>query len=189
VLAWFSSRSADDHKAAELYGAVVAQARRPAFYSECGIQDTPEGRYELIVLHLFLLLERLAGAGDEGSRLSRLVIEAFVGDMDDSLREMGVGDLSVPKKVKKAAAGLYDRAAVYRVALRQSGAGALQQNLEDQIPGLSGNMQSSARLAAYVHRALAHLASLSIESLVAGRASFPVPELGPKSTKCDGGLR
>jgi cytochrome b pre-mRNA-processing protein 3 len=167
----------------------VAQSRIPAFYAECGIQDTPEGRYELIVLHLVLRLERLAGAGTEGAKLSRLVVEAFVRDMDDSLREMGVGDLSVPKKVKKAAAGLYDRAAVYRIALRQSGADALQVGLEDHVPGLSGNRKSAAELAAYVHRALAHLALLSVESLVAGRASFPAPDLGPSSNKCDGGLR
>ena len=189
MLAWFSSRSADNDKATELYGAVVAQARAPAFYTECGIQDTPEGRYELIVLHLVLLLERFAGAGTEGARLSRLVVEAFVRDMDDSLREMGVGDLTVPKKVKKAAAGLYDRAAVYRVALRQSGSDALQPSLENHIPGLSENKKSGAELAAYVHRSVAHLASLSVESLVAGRASFPAPDLRPSSTKCDGGLR
>ena len=150
MLAWLNSRSADDRKAADLYGAVVAQARNPAFYAECGIDDTPEGRYELIVLHLVLVLERLSAIGPAAAGLSRCLVETFVSDMDDSLREMGVGDLTVPKKVKKAAGGLYDRTAEYGAALRAPQADALQTRLTAILPGLDGRHQACTDLAAYV---------------------------------------
>src|SRR5690606_13946368 len=98
----------------KLYGAVVAQARLPVHFTLHGACDTPEGRYEMIVLHLALLSDRLVGLGSAGRSLAQRVNEAFVTDMDDAMREMGVGDLSVPRKVKKAAAGLYDRFEAYR---------------------------------------------------------------------------
>ena len=181
MLAWFNSRSADDRRAAELYGAVVAQARTPAFYAECGIQDTPEGRYELIVLHLVLLLERLGAVVFEGPGLPRLVVEAFVSDMDDSLREMGVGDLGVPKKVKKAAGGLYDRAAEYGAALRDADPAALHRCLQTNIPGLSDRPVSCAAFAGYVRAAMQHLSGLDEPRVVAGEISFPRPEFGGAS--------
>ena len=186
MLAWFNSRTADDHKASELYGAVVAQARTPAFYAECGIQDTPEGRYELIVLHLVLLVERLAAVVFEGPELSRLVVEAFVRDMDDNLREMGAGDLGVPKKVKKAAGGLYDRAAEYGAALRDADPAALQRCVEANIPGLSDQPVSCADLADYVRAAMQHLSGLDETRVVAGEVSFPRPMFSGAS---HGGLR
>ena len=176
-------------KAAELYGAVVAQARQPAFYAECGIEDTPEGRYELIVLHLVLLLERLSGAGDARAELGRSVVETFVRDMDDSLREMGVGDLSVPKKVNKAAAGLYDRASEYRIAMRDAGNEHAGGRLQENIPGLSGRCAAASALATYVLQAMQHLAAFDGIDLNAGRVSFPQPEFGQLPRTKEGGAR
>ncbi len=189
MLAWFNSRSADDAKAAELYGAVVAQARQPAFYAECGIEDTPEGRYELIVLHLVLILERLTGAAEGRAELGRSVVETFVRDMDDNLREMGVGDLSVPKKVKKAAAGLYDRASEYRIAMRDAGNENLGGRLQENIPGLSGRSAAASGLATYVLQAMQHLVALDGLDVNAGRVSFPRPEFGHLPRTKDGGAR
>jgi cytochrome b pre-mRNA-processing protein 3 len=112
------ARSELRRKAGEIYGAVVTQARRPDFYAALGVPDTPSGRYEMVVLHLFVVLERLRSEVNDTSPLSQLLVEAFVADMDDSLRELGTGDLAVPKKVRRAAAGLYERSMLYRAALQ-----------------------------------------------------------------------
>ena len=180
MLAWFNSRSADTSKATDLYGAVVAQARNPAFYAECGIEDTPEGRYELIVLHIALVLERLSAAGDEGKALSRGLVEAFVQDMDDSLREMGVGDLSVPTKVKQAAGGLYDRTAEYGAALRDTGADVLRGRLDENLPGVKSAGRGEA-LAQYVRTAARQLAGWETRRLISGHVEFPHIAIGDSS--------
>jgi cytochrome b pre-mRNA-processing protein 3 len=171
VLSWLSPRDSEAHKAAKLYGAVVTQARRPAFYADCGIADTPQGRYGLIVLHLALLLERLRGAGEPASGLSRLLIETFVTDMDDNMREMGVGDLTVPKKVKRAAAGLYERAEQYRRALADADPSALVLMLTQTLPGLEAHL--APRVAEYTRAAVGHLASTPFDRLAAGSVTYP----------------
>lgn len=186
VVAWFNAKNDDIRRASELYGAVVAQARTPSFYASCGIEDTPEGRYELIVLHLSLVLERLAGAGEAGTDLSRRVIETFVGDMDDSMREMGVGDLSVPKKVKRAAAGLYERAGAYRTALREAGPAGLALRFEEIMPGLAGRSLSSSALAYYVCRAVEQLAGQDTGALLAARVAFPAADFDHDSVAGEG---
>ena len=126
MLDFLNARTDIRRKAGEIYGAIVAQARRPAFYAALGVPDTPAGRYEMVVIHLFLVLERLRAEADAASPLPRLLVEAFIADMDDSLREMGTGDLAVPKKVRRAATGLYERSMAYKAALdgrRRHGAG------------------------------------------------------------------
>ena len=110
MLEWLRARSRIRRKAGELYGAVVAAARTPEYYSVFRVPDTPEGRFEMVALVLFLVLERVRHVPGEGVALAQGAIEAFVADMDDCMREMGVGDLTVPKKVRRAAAAFYDRA-------------------------------------------------------------------------------
>ncbi len=114
MLQWLRSRSHIRRKAGEIYGAVVAAARQPAFYRQYRVPDTPEGRFEMVALILFLVLERVKQVTPGGAALTQGAIEAFVTDMDDCMREMGVGDLTVAKKVKRAAAAFYERAGNYR---------------------------------------------------------------------------
>ena len=117
MLAWLKARAQTQRNAKELYGAVVAAARSPHYYSDFRVADTPEGRFEMIALMLFLVLERVKGIAPGGQALAQGAIEALVTDMDDCMREMGVGDLTVPKKVKRAAAAFYERGGAYRAAL------------------------------------------------------------------------
>lgn len=135
MLKWFRTRGGNARKAKELYGAVVAAARQPEFYRDYGVPDTLNGRYEMIVLALFQVLERLRSEGPAAETTSRLMLEAFFTDMDDCLREIGVGDLSVPKKMKKAAAGFYERARAYRAALDAEDPAAMASALEMFIAG------------------------------------------------------
>lgn len=203
MLNWFRARSANARKAKELYGAVVAAARQPEFYRDYGIPDTLNGRYEMIVLALILLLERMRAEGAAASDVSRLTLEAFFTDMDDCMREIGVGDLSVPKKVKKAAAGFYERAKAYREALDAGDKAAMAAALEmfvtgqEVMPvktdGTAGTSSAAAaprgleplkaaplimfdELAAYAFRQRDTLAAADAEKVIAGNAfttTFP----------------
>lgn len=120
ILDWFRGRSTDGRTAAELYGSIVSQARQPAFYNNFGVADVAEKRYEMIVLHTVLTLERLRACGPYGMTIAQGIVEAFVRDLDGSMRELAVGDTKVPAKVKKAAGGLFDRDMLYRDAIETS---------------------------------------------------------------------
>ena len=100
-----------------LYNRVVEQARRPAFYTTCGVPDTLDGRFDMIVLHAFLLFHRLKLDHPRSADLSQSVFDLMFADMDRSLREMGAGDLGVGKKVKTMVRACYGRIAAYEAGL------------------------------------------------------------------------
>jgi cytochrome b pre-mRNA-processing protein 3 len=110
-------RSPITDSADKLYLAAVKQARRPEFYRRCGVPDTATGRFEMIALHVFLLLYRLKGETDEGAALAQGLFDAMFADMDRNLREMGTGDLSVGGKIRRLAEGFYGRVAAYDAGL------------------------------------------------------------------------
>src|SRR6266576_5455652 len=100
-----------------LYGMIVAQARAPDFYRIYGVPDTVNGRFEMIVLHAILLLRRLEHEAASVRRLGQGIFDRFCSDMDANLREMGVGDLSVPRKMHGIGEAFYGRKAAYEAAL------------------------------------------------------------------------
>jgi cytochrome b pre-mRNA-processing protein 3 len=154
-----------------LYGAIVAAARRPVPYARWGVPDTVSGRFDMIALHLFLVLDRLKG---EAPEFRQKLVDEFFADMDRSLREMGVGDLSVGKKVRKMAESFYGRVAAYEKALAEGGAvlnAALVRNVfPDGEPDGGG-----ARLAAYVLAARNVLQDQPSAAIAGGSVSFPEP--------------
>ncbi|MFA5901311.1 MAG: ubiquinol-cytochrome C chaperone family protein [Hyphomicrobium sp.] len=163
-------------KAGEIYGAVVTQARCVDFYAVLGVPDTPTGRYEMVTLHLFLVLERLRAHAGTASPLSRLLVEAFVADMDDSLRELGTGDLAVPKKVRRAASGLYERSMAYREALQAGDVRALAKCFTEHAYAGVANPGADV-LASYAVAASAALASADLVDAPFASSAFPaVPE-------------
>ncbi len=174
---FWQHRQQPSDRARTLYDRVVMQARQPAFYSEIGVPDSPEGRYEMIVLHLCLAVERLQALGEEGTALARALNEQFIVDLDDNMREMGVGDLTVPKKVKRAAAGLLERATDYRAAVRAGGDRALSEALRQHFPpGLSTTLQfQNQRLATYYLAAREILQRQPDESIRIGKLDFSAP--------------
>ena len=99
-----------------LYAAAVGQARTPALYEALGAPDTVEGRFEVYSLHVVLLLERLRGEGATAAEASQALFDAYVKSLDDALREMGVGDLSVGKKMRKLGEAFFGRAKNYHGA-------------------------------------------------------------------------
>jgi cytochrome b pre-mRNA-processing protein 3 len=100
-----------------LYGTIVAQARLPAFYRIYGVPDTVSGRLEMIMLLTVLFLRRLDGEAAPMRALGQGLFDQFCRDMDDSMREMGVGDLAVPRNMRRIGEAFYGRQAAYRAAL------------------------------------------------------------------------
>jgi cytochrome b pre-mRNA-processing protein 3 len=155
-----------------LYGAIVAQARNPVFYVRMKAPDTVEGRFDLIVLHIFLVNERLASLGDAGKALAQELLDFFFEDMDASLREIGTGDLSVPKKMRSLAEAYLGRSAAYQAALNARDPEALAVSLAKNIYGSDTLLPETRALAAYVAKANEALMRAAPETLLAGEPSF-----------------
>lgn len=173
MLSWFKTRAADRRTAINLYGATVTQARDPAFFAELGIEDTPEGRTSILIIHIFLVLNRLNEVGSaRASKIGQYLSEAYVSDIDDCLREMGVGDMSVPKKVKRAAQALGERCMVYQKAMGAS-TYALAEELKETVPGLAGVEHGAWRLAVYMSAAAVRLSEQNESGILAGTPEFP----------------
>jgi cytochrome b pre-mRNA-processing protein 3 len=161
-----------------LYGTIVAQARMPSFYRDYAVPDTLNGRFELIVLHLALLLVRLT-PDPRLRHLGQGVFDRFCQDMDHNLREMGVADLKVPIEMRRMGEAFYGRAQAYREALDTAGDQALAEALVRNIYGVAGSVPAAARLAAYTREALRDLAAQDSACLAAGILAFPEPATVP----------
>lgn len=170
-----SRRSDDNHAAALIYRAVVAQARRPAFYAAYGVPDTLDGRFDMIALHMFAVLYRLK-ADTDAAGLSQGLFDTMFGDMDRSLREMGGGDLGVGRRVRAMAEGLYGRMAAYEAGLGADDAtlsAALRRNLYGSLGADAPAPEAVAALCAYVRSSVRNLAGRTVEQLRTGNVTFP----------------
>jgi cytochrome b pre-mRNA-processing protein 3 len=169
----FGRRFAD--KTHAVYGAIVAQARQPAFYLDYGVPDKVESRFDMVVLHGFLLFRRMAGEPAETRAEAQDVLDLFFLDMDRTLREMGIGDISVPKKMKKIAEAYAGRSEAYGRALdagdRAAFAAALGRNVYGGAPDPAG----AAALADYAFAADAALRAVPAADLLAARLPWPDP--------------
>jgi cytochrome b pre-mRNA-processing protein 3 len=162
-----------------LYGAIVAQARHPGFYLDFGVPDTPEGRFDMIALHLALVCRRL-GRPEEAEQgparaLSQAVFDMFCQDMDHNLREMGVTDLGVPKKMQKLGEAFYGRLDAYDRALAAAGDTELAAALGRNVLVEGAPATAPSRLAAYVRAVADRLAASAVADLGSGKLSFPDP--------------
>src|SRR5262249_44088820 len=158
-----------------LYGTIVAQARLPCFYREYEVRDTVSGRFELFVLPLAMVLDRL---GDEPQlrELGQALFDHFCTDMDRNLREMGVGDLSVPKHMQRVGEAFYGRAQAYRAGLACKSQGTLREALARNIYGQEmASPAVAARLAAYMRKAVADLREQPPSQVLAGKLIMPNP--------------
>lgn len=154
----------------KLYAAVTAQARRPAFYADLGVPDTVEGRFELYNLHVVLLLNRLRGQGAMAHEASQELFDTYVSGLDDALREMGVGDISVGKKMRRLGEAIYGRVKTFDAAM--AGAEPLEAVVERTV--YAGRPDPSAPvLAAYLRRGVEALAAQSLDDVLDGAPAWP----------------
>lgn len=156
-----------------LYERIVAAARQPALYSEWGVPDTPLGRFEMMSLHLFLLLHRVRGEGGAIADIAQTLTDEFFSDVDSSVRELGIGDAGVPKRVKKLAKMFYGRAASYGEALDHADEPALAAALARNIRPDAADWTGAKPLAVYVAAANTALRGQPTAELLAGRIVFP----------------
>ena len=162
---------------AALYGAIVAQARHAAFYQSCAVPDTVLGRFDMIVLHLVLVLRRLREGDAAAVAAAQGVFDAFCRDMDDNLREMGIGDQGVPDQMRRVGEAFYGRAQAYEAALQERRDEALVAALTRNVYAGGAELQVAAsRLAGYVRRVAQDLGEQAAERLAAGEIHFPEPE-------------
>ena len=172
----FSSRRRQDREAAErLYAKIVEQARQPFLYESCGVPDTLDGRFEMMALHLFVVTDRLTQCGKAGAGLARLVSETFVSDMDAAFREMGVGDLTVPKRIKTLYRSFAGRMMAYRQGI-EGGRAELEAALARNVFPDGDRSGGAPRLAAYLRGSADALAKLGLAELRAGQLAFPPPQ-------------
>jgi cytochrome b pre-mRNA-processing protein 3 len=163
-----------------LYGMIVAQARSPAFYVGYGVPDTVAGRLDMIVLHLVLLLRQLTKNHNKvpGAMppVGQQLFDRFCRDIDDNFREMGVGDLTVPKEMRKVAEAFYGRAKAYESALADDSAGVLEAAVTRNVFGVTEPPLGARRLAAYMREASRRLDQQTPGALARAELEFPDPE-------------
>jgi cytochrome b pre-mRNA-processing protein 3 len=164
-------RSANRQLIDRLSGEIVAAARDPVLFTEYGIEDTLEGRFEAVTLHAVLVLRRLNRMDPPAREIAQDLTDAIFRSFEIALREMGVGDISVPKRMKTIAGAFFGRAAAYDRALCGGPPGlpaALARNVYN-------GRKNPNRLARYVETANEALAKVSLEAFTLGPVPFPEP--------------
>jgi cytochrome b pre-mRNA-processing protein 3 len=175
IFSLFKRRDPNAGIVERLHEAVVQAARAPAFYRDMHVPDTFEGRFDMMVLHAFLTLRRLKALPAPAEDLAQDLVDAVFRGFDDSLRELGVGDVAVPKRMKTLASAFYGRAKAYEAAL---GGG---EPLEDAVlrnvyVNAAERRGDAERLSAYVAEAARRFDAAGFDDIVAARLPFPDPE-------------
>lgn len=155
-----------------IYGMIVTQAREPIFYRDLAVSDTVNGRFDLLLLHLWLLLRRMRTM-TRGPELSQTVFDRFCEDMDDNLREMGIGDQVVPKRMQAFGEAFYGRTKAYDQALEEGGEALALAICKNILNG--AHIAQAQRLAAYARAVEAALERADESSLLGASFVFPPP--------------
>ena len=175
MLSWLKRGRERRQVARSLYGSSVTAARAAIFYAQWGVPDTLAGRFEMVALHVALLLHRLSPMSAPERQLRVALTETFVVDLDDSMRELTFSDLAVPREIKRATAALFDRHAAYLAALAESSDISLCDALEVQLAYLGGGRVNSGRLSDYVQRCARALDAQPTAQILAGKVEWPDP--------------
>jgi cytochrome b pre-mRNA-processing protein 3 len=172
----FGQRNANRAITDALYRQIVAAARQPLFYAEWNVPDTPLGRFEMLSVHMFLFLHRMRHEAGGAREAAQVLTDEFFRDVEHSLRELGIGDIGVPKRMKKLARMFYGRTASYDSALEQGDRAALAAALARNIRPETAVWPEADPLAGYVMATGDALAAQPVDALLAGAIHFPEPE-------------
>lgn len=157
-----------------LYLAVVAQARQPELYAELGVEDRIDSRFDLYTAHVVLVLRRLRGAGDQAGEVGQALFDAYLSSLDHTLRELGVGDLSVSKKMRRLGETIYAQTKALDAALDpEAEPHALTGFLRETFFGDDGDDLRAERLAAYIRDARDRLTAQPTGEVMEGSLSWP----------------
>jgi cytochrome b pre-mRNA-processing protein 3 len=156
-----------------LYTAAVAAARDPWFYTALGVPDTLDGRFDLVGVHVFLIIDRVRGEKPPGPEVAQAVFDAMFADMDFNLREMGVGDMSVGKRMKEMWEAFHGRATAYAAAVAAQEDAGLAEALARNVWRGAVPAGADRTLAAHVRRLHAEMAVQPLEPFLRGEITFP----------------
>lgn len=167
------SFSREKETAHELYKVIVEQARQPVFYADLGVADTFEGRFDMIALHMVLVIRRLKTDVQTTRKLSQALFDYMMDDFDLNLRELGIGDMGVVKRVKKMATAFYGRLESYDKGLLEEDnaalMAALERNLYQESEASPANL---AAVASYMRRESDRLATVGTDPFMKGQLEF-----------------
>lgn len=151
------------------YGSLTAVVREPVFYRDMSVPDTVMGRFELLSVVMFLYFRRTRDASKGGQEIAQYIVDAFFQDIDHSMRELGIGDQGVPKRMKKFASMFYGRVKSYAEALDEKDASALAQALSRNIFASQESASADLRaLADWMMKAEENLNQQTDDQLLAG---------------------
>jgi len=155
-----------------LYLRAVEQSRSPALYSEFGAPDSVEGRFEVYSLHVVLLLDRLRGHGEIATEVSQALFDTYLKDLDNALRELGVGDMSVGRKMRKLGEAFYGRGKSYEAAFAALPDTTELTALVVRTVYADADPQPAPGLVAYILNQRTALADQPLEHLLAGEVDW-----------------
>ncbi len=171
---WFGERAARKEAAEKIYDSIVAQSRNPAFYLRFGVPDTLSGRFDMLVIHMFMVLQNLRLAGKEGELLGREVVEAFIREMDSMVRDLGVSETQVPKEVRRIAGLFYGQILIYAKAAEDEDSRALAEAVWKSFRSGNPSTQVNAQaVAGYILAALHSIRETPLTHLLQGYLDFP----------------
>ncbi|CAO4137106.1 ubiquinol-cytochrome C chaperone family protein [Methylorubrum extorquens] len=170
-----------------LHRTIGEAARRPGLYTALGVPDTVEGRFEALSLHVILVLRRLGQLPPPAADVAQDLVDSVFMQLDASLRELGIGDMGVPKRIKKLGASFYARAGAYGTALDAGDRAGLAETLARNV--LDGvEPEAAGPLASYVEAAAAALGAQDLDGLLGEGPRFPEP-VGAAATENSGDHR
>lgn len=166
---------------ARLHGEIMAQARNPVLFTDYGVADTPEGRFEMVALHVLMAVRRLNVLPAPGPDIAQDLTDAMFRHFDIAFREMGVSDTTVPKRMKKFASAWLGRARVYGAALDAGDADALARALARNVYGVEVGdgteiPAQAARLSRYIEAVGSKLAGSGLDTFLSGPLPAQAPE-------------
>jgi len=160
-------------KAEKLYQLIVERTRTPVFYEVFEVPDTVEGRFELLSLHAFLILQRLKQEGEGAAELSQATFDVMFENVDLNLREVGIGDIGLARRIKKMAEGFYGRVEAYEQAVEAEDSKALKAALERNLYGKPDTSEGSLEaISGYVMGCSQKLSVLPIEKMLSGEEVY-----------------
>ena len=168
------SRKRPEEEAHALYSVVINQARQAFLFNDFSVPDTLDGRFDMISLHIFLVLRRLKAEADRTADLAQCLFDTMFADMDRSLREMGAGDLGVGRRVKVMATAFYGRLSAYEKAMANGNFDALAEAILRNVFREDEAMRQDAqKLSKYTNWIANALSEYPVDDLLKGRLTFP----------------
>ncbi len=185
LMQWLKDRQARKAAAERLYQAALVQSREPVFYEDYGVADTMDGRFDLLCLHVFLLIDRLERFGAKGRKMGQAVFDRMFVNVDLTLREIGIGDLGVPKHMNKMMKAFNGRVHAYHEALAAGEPAALQLAVSRNVFRASGEAIPAGvdAMVDYIletHKMFAHE---GLDDFMTGRIRFPVVDMRQRGAR------